>query len=112
MNINGKEFEFDIADVDCMERFEKARNNLLERSENAKAGSTGAENLRIACKIVYDFFDKVLYEGAGEKIFDGKLNFRICLEVCNKFIEECLNELDTLNKKYSKYSPNRAQRRA
>ena len=112
MKINGKEFEFDIADADCMERYEKALQIIQEESKNAKLSGAPSEKLKVSCQLVFNFFDEVLGRGAADKIFEGKMNFRTCFEVYEQFIDDCSESCQSLTQKLSKYSSNRAQRRA
>ena len=112
MKINGKEFEFDIADVDCMGRYENALQVIQEASKNAKTVGTPSEKLKALCQLVFDFFNTVIGAGAANKIFEGKMNFRVCFEVYEQFVNDCSESCQSLTQKLSKYSANRAQRRA
>lgn len=112
MIINGKEFDFDIADADCMERYENALQEMQESSKNMQIVASNAEMLRKTCQLVHDFFDKVLGENAANTLFDGKMNFRVCFQVYEEFVNACTEECQELTNALSKYSSNRAQRRA
>ena len=59
-----------------------------------------------------EFSGKVLLKN----FFDGKMNLRVCEECYDSFIAVCEKEINAVNKRrnsvVSKYTPNRAQRRA
>ena len=112
MKINEKELEFDIADVDCMERYENALKVMQVKSKNAQKGGSAANRMREACQLVYDFFDSILGEGKANEIFNGKMNFKVCFEVYEKFVNDCTESCQSLTQSLNKYSANRAQRRA
>lgn len=111
MIINGKEFDFDIADVDNMERYEKALHDMQDTAKNAKKGLSTVENARLICKGARDFFDTVLGDGKSKDIFGEKDNVRTAYDVLEKFIEDCSKEYESINNRFNKYSSNRAQRR-
>lgn len=111
MKINGKEFDFDVADVDCMERYESALKVMQEKSKNAKKGGSVASRMREACQLVFEFFNTVIGKGAADKIFEGKTNFRVCFGVYEQFVNDCTESCQSLTQSLNKYSANRAQRR-
>ena len=112
MKINGKEFEFDIADVESMEKYEKALNSIQLKTKNEQKYTSSAQKMKAACEMVFEFFNDLLGPDASEIIFGGKMNARVCFTTYEKFIEDCSNACNELGQTFSKYSSNRAQRRS
>ena len=109
MKINNKEFDFDIAEVENLEKYESALNNLQEKTANQPEFATNIERIKRSCEIVNEFFDDILGAGASVEIFDGKLNFRTAYVVYEEFIANCTKEFEGIANTFSKYSPNRVK---
>ena len=71
---------------------------------------TPAEGIRQECKIVKDFFDYVLGDGASKKIFGDKNSLRDCLQAFEDLINERDRQLNNFKKVVNKYSPERLKR--
>ena len=103
---NDVELEIDMDDVEFLERYEKVFESIEPREKN----------LEKVGKISEIIFDGIFEEGTSEKLFDGKMNLRVCEECYDSFIAVCEKEINAVNKRrnsvVSKYTPNRAQRRA
>lgn len=100
--LNGKEYELDLFDVDIAENFDRAFLEFSEKAtaEGKKEYKSLSEGMKIGCDIIFDFFDNAFGKGTAENIFDGKRNYKLCLNTykeCsaqyNKFIEEMPKEL-------------------
>ena len=103
--LNGKEYELDLFDVDVAENFDKAFLEFSEKAtaEGKKEYKSLSEGMKIGCDIIFDFFDNAFGKGTAENIFDGKRNYKLCLNTYkewsdqyNKFIEELPKELNTI----------------
>ena len=100
--LNSKEFELDLFDVNVAENFDRAFLEFSEKAtaEGKKEYKSLSEGMKIGCDIIFDFFDNAFGKGTAENIFDGKRNYKLCLNTykeCsaqyNKFIEEMPKEL-------------------
>lgn len=111
MKIGNKEFDFDVADAECMERYEKALNEMQKRTKATSKGETASERMKHACQLVFDFFDQVVGEGTSKQLFGEKMNFRVCFTTYQEFISDCSRECDEFTQTLNQYSSNRAQRR-
>lgn len=112
---NDFEAEFDFADADSMEAFEKSMAQLREdEKELPKTGSASAI-LRSQCKWLRDFFDRIFGDGSGEKICGKKDNFSLCRDAYVDFLDfieiQKQDYINEANEVRGKYSANRAQRR-
>lgn len=111
---NGAEYECDVRDADTSERFEDAVEKMKEEEKNLPKTGKTSELIRAHCKLIKDFFDRVLGEGAGNALCTEKSNVSKCYAAYEAFLEVIrLQKDDIVNSKntFSKYS-NREQRRA
>lgn len=111
---NGVEYEFDVRDADASEKFEDAVDKMqAEEIAMPKAGKT-SELIRAHCKLIKDFFDRVLGDGAGDAVCSEKNNISLCYGAYEAFLEVVRSQKDDIlraKNTFSKYS-NRQQRRA
>ena len=101
MLINGVEFEIDFTDADLIERIDKKVKEVEEQGkelEKNKKNITPAEGIRQECKIVKEFFDYVLGDGASKKIFGDKNSLRDCLQAFEDLINERNRQLNNFKK--------------
>ena len=113
MLINGVEFEIDFTDADLIERIDKKVKEVEEQGkelEKNKKNITPAEGIRQECKIVKEFFDYVLGDGASKKIFGDKNSLRDCLQAFEDLVNERNRQLNNFKKVVNKYSPDRLKR--
>ena len=115
MTINGIEFDIDFTDAEFLEKIEEGSKKVYEEAEKIKAEnedkkSTLSEGIRQECKIIKDFLDYVLGEGASEKIFKNKNSLNECLKVFEDIINTRNNQYNDFMTKFSKYSPERFKR--
>lgn len=118
-SVNGKEIElnFDIEDAGCMEKYESALDIVKSRTSNIdNKDKKMSQKLRESCEIVFDFFNEISGPGTDKQIFGDKVNYRICYQAFESFIDEANQKIEGFNAELKesnmKYSPNRAQRRA
>lgn len=112
--INGQEFEFDLADADVLEGMLKAFETVdEEQKELQKTGAT-VSFVRDYCNIYYRMFDNLFGPGAGDKIFGGKHNIRVCEETADDFIAFANRQVEKVNQrrnaKNQKYYPGKNQK--
>ena len=97
---NDVELEIDMEDVDFLEKYEGAFDNLdIKEKELQKTGKK-SEIARGYCGMFYNLFDEIFGPGTGKKLMGEKMNVRIC--DANKRQNAMIN----------KFKPNRTQRRA
>lgn len=111
---NGVKYEFDVRDADASEKFENAVEKMREEEAAISKIGKSSELIRAHCKLIKDFFDRVLEDGAGNAVCTEKNNISICYAAYEAFLEVVrLQRDDILRAKntFGKYS-NRQQRRA
>lgn len=111
---NGVEYEVDVRDADTSEKFEEAVEKMkTEEAAMPKTGKT-SELIRAHCKLIKDFFDRVLGDGAGNAVCSEKNNISLCYGAYEEFLEVVRSQKDDIvraRNTFGKYS-NRQQRRA
>lgn len=85
IKVLNQEFDFDIFDLDAMERYENAHKNYVAAMTKARGADVSA--LRASCDAIAEFLESVLGEGAREKLFGGKTNYRQYLQAGYDLIE-------------------------
>ena len=124
MKILEKEIEFDFFDADEMEKWDKYVEKMKADKDKLNFKSMKqSEFIREFCKIVEECFDSIFGEGTSKKLFQGKQNFRLCVEAYKDLVKarkeqnkEIVNEMNSLQEELKEigkeYAPNRATRRA
>ena len=110
---NDNEFDFDARDADDAERLEKAVDDLNEAEKAAPKDGKSSELIRSHCKMIKDFFDTCLGEGAGVLICGEKNRINECYEAYDAFLKMVRGQKNYITDKgntFRQYS-NRAQRR-
>lgn len=111
---NGAEYEFDVRDADDAEKFEEAIERMKDEEKDVPKTGKTSDIIRAQCKMLKNFFDLCLGEGAGVAICTEKSNIHTHYDAYEQFLlfvraqkEDILSAKNT----FAKYS-NRQQRRA
>lgn len=113
INLNGVNFDIDFTDADLIEKIEKEikeverKNDELEKIKNT---ISPAEGIRQACKIIKDFIDCVLGEGASQKIFGNKDSLAFCTKIFRDIVEMRDKQYTDFENLVEQYSPERIER--
>lgn len=113
MTINGVEFDIDVTDADFIEKYEfkyKEVEEQINDLDKKKNTISIVEGIRQECKIIKDFLDYVLGEGASEKIFKGKDSLNLCLNAFEDIIDNVDKQHREMQERMNKYSPERLKR--
>jgi len=111
MTINGIQFDVDFTDADIIEKIEQGSKKVYEEAARTKEQIlTPAEGIRQECKIMKEFLDYVLGEGASKKIFGEKDSLKDCLQVFENVINQKEEQYNTILNKVNLYSPERVDR--
>ncbi|ALY06957.1 hypothetical protein JY817_18730 [Clostridioides difficile] len=118
MLINNIELkDFDIYDADEYENIEKTIGlTITETGKVEKEATKGYEMIRDICNLIFKCFDDIFGEGTSNKMFGDKRNLKVCSNAFFELIEEVNRQKQEGEEFFasavSKYTPNRAQRRA
>lgn len=110
------EKDIDFADVDFLERLEKAKRLMTEDAKQVPKTGKTANIVRAQCKCYFNFFDRVFGEKTHETMFDGRTSLNLCLDAIDALLSFENSEAAKLNERYSDYTVrhhgNRQQKRA
>lgn len=111
MKINNVEYDIDFTDADFIERMDEGIKKVQEKVKTFKNEDLSvAEGIRQECKIIKDFFDYVLGEGASKEIFGEKNSLNLCIKAFEDIVEAKEQQLKSFKEKINKYSPDRLMR--
>ena len=114
--INGKAYELDLQDAETAELYEEVFEQLGKEEKTLPKDGKPSVRIRAYWQLFVNLFDRLFGEGSGIAIVGEKANVRICNEVYDDFLafvsKQKQESVDYQNSIVSKYSPNRAQRRA
>lgn len=113
ITINGVELELDLMDADVMEKYEKLNQEIVEKVKEPSQykGLSNAEGMRLQCRCVDDFFDKLFGAGTAQKVFGGGNNLGIRLDAFAQ-VSQMSGDIDKrVNELTSKYGVGRIDRR-
>ena len=91
-----REFKIDLADIEAVERFEKALKNANEFKPQA---NTMAGALKEQCQIVRKFFDECFGNGASQERFGDKWNIAEHIEALIEVIDNAYEAVEGLTTK-------------
>lgn len=124
MKILGKEIEFDFFDADAMEKWDKYTEEMKNTINKLNVKNMKqSEFIRKFCTAIEKCFDGIFGEGTSKEIFEGKQNFKLCVNAYKDLVQgrkeqdnELSNEMKDIQKELDEmnkdYSVNRATRRA
>lgn len=114
MKINGIDLEdLDFYDLEVAEKYDKVLADLKKNDENNKSISVSmTEVVKTQCETIFNVFNTMFGVGTDKKIFGEKVNLKICLKAFAELVDHANEQKADLEKVSSKYSANRAQRRA
>ena len=123
MKILNKEVEFSFTDADNMEKLENSIETAQQKMEKINQNEKTSAIISNTYDIISECLDNIFGEGFSAEIFEGKKEFRNCIKAFSDLIQarneqdkELEEEFDNLQKSINlaetKYSGNRATRRA
>ena len=107
------EAEIDFTDVDFLENLEEAKRLMQEEAKQIPKTGKTADIIRAQCQ--FNFFDRVIGEGAHEAMFLGMTSLNSCLDATDALLAFENSEAVKMNERYSEYTVqqhgNRQQKR-
>lgn len=114
MKILNIELNFDFADADDLEKYEKAFPKALEELNTVKWNDEKASSsVGKFCDVIFKFFDEIFGEGTSQKMFNGKRNYQKCLNAFKEIVDAKKAqdaEIDKSLEYLEQYSPDRVKR--
>lgn len=113
---NGATLELNLQDVETAERYEVAFDEMAAREKAFPKDGKNSAIFRAYCEMMYALFDAIFGEGTSQKLMGEKLDAGVCTEAYESFLDfvnkQAVNAVERRAGIVTKYSPNRAQRRA
>lgn len=112
---NGVELELDMTDPGVVEKYELSCKKMEDESKAMPKDGMKSVLIRHYCTMIRNFLDRIFGEGTSNKLVEKESGIALtdCYESFLDFVAS-QNQLlsDKQNRITSRYSPNRAQRRA
>lgn len=116
MQINGVELNFDFGSISFTEKFDVALQKMQSNSNSIKECKTEAEVKRKFVQELHQFINEVWGDDTYEKIGIDPDRFSDNADLLTNIADESnrlrMEDQERIKKLASKYTPNRAQRRA
>ena len=88
MKILGKEIEFDFFDADAMEKWDKYTEEMKNTINKLNVKNMKqSEFIRKFCTAIEKCFDGIFGEGTSKEIFEGKQNFKLCVNAYKDLVQ-------------------------
>ena len=100
------EAEIDFTDVLFLENLEDAKQAMKEEAARVPKTGKTADIIRAQCQCYFNFFDRVIGEGAHEEMFQGKISLNACLDAADELLKFENDEATKLNGRYSEQRRN------
>ena len=101
MKILNKEIDFDFFDAKQMKKYEeeseKAQKEIKDMMVNIKTMKQ-SELINKTCDIIEQCFDSVFGENSSKKIFEGKKNFRLCINAFRDLVKARKEQEEAIDK--------------
>lgn len=115
-SINGHSFVLDMQDAETTERYEAAFAQMEKNEKTLPKDGKHSEIIHAYCGMFRRLFLAMFGEAADVKIMGEKDNARTAIEAYESFLEFVSGQKETIvetqNRVITRFSPNRAQRRA
>ena len=115
-HIHDHDFELGMQDADVLDRYEAAFAAMTVNEKGLPKDGKASDRIRAYCGMFRTLFDDIFGEGTAQKIFGDTNNARVVNEVYEDFLEFVSSQAgyitEAQNRISSRFSPNRAQRRA
>lgn len=110
MIIRNVEIDFDFLDADDLEKFEREAQKLQQIIDReVKKQYTGIEIIKVQCRMIENFFNKVFGDGVADKLFKKKNSLSDHLLLFEEVIKAKQQNDKELENRFKKYQPRKAK---
>lgn len=115
MLIMGHEVQdLDFLDADVLEKVEAAGEKVVNECKKAEKAKKESEGVRIQCKAIAEFINKLFGAGTAEKLIKNGSNLFTCINVYSEVVtaieQSKIEQNQEFEKLFSKYSIERIKR--
>lgn len=115
--INGVSLPLDLSDADVMARYEDAFEAMSRDEAGIPKDGRGSERIRGYCQMYRNLYDRIFGEGIAARIFDGQpTSSEVYENVYASFMDFVMGQTTEIANRraafLSRFTPNRAQKRA
>ena len=110
--INGVELELDLMDADVVERFDNLNAEIAEiKNPEHYEGLSNADCMRVQCRMVDSYFDRLFGEGTADRIFPKRNNLGDRMEAFGQTVSMSKEQGSIIKSMTEKYTGQRVQNR-
>ena len=115
--INGISLPLDLSDADVMARYEDAFEAMGKDETSIPKDGRGSERIRGYCNMYRNLYDRIFGDGTAARIFEGlPTSSEVYENVYESFLDFVMGQTEEIANRraafLSRFTPNRAQKRA
>ena len=103
LEMNGKEFEFDLFDMETAQKYESAFEKVMETLNGIGEGEKFSTSIKKQCDAIRACVDDVFGEGTGTQVCGEKYNLITHLDAFEALVDEAVRQRKTLDDRGRKY---------
>lgn len=113
VTINGVELELDLMDADVVEEFDNLNAEIAAEIKNPEhyEGLSNADCMRVQCRMIESYFDRLFGEGTADRIFPKHNNLGDRLEAFGQTVSMSKEQGSIIKSMTEKYTGQRVQNR-
>lgn len=112
MKVRDVELSFNMFNARDLERYETALEEFHGQCRGREEGERASETIRRQCAAVGAFFDAVVGEESRKALVKDPDDLLECMDTFAEFVDAANAQKSVMEERVSRYSPNRAARRA
>lgn len=113
VTINEVELELDLMDADVVEKFDNLNAEIAVEIKNPEhyEGLSNADCMRVQCRMVDSYFDRLFGEGTADRIFPKRNNLGDRIEAFGQTVSMSKEQDSIIKSMTEKYTGQRVQNR-
>lgn len=101
--MNGKEFEFDLFDMETAQKYESAFEKVMDRLNGIDEKEKFSVSIKKQCDAIRACIDDVFGEGTGIQVCGEKYNLTTYLDAFEALVDEAVRQRKTLDDRGRKH---------
>lgn len=103
LTMNGKEFEFDLFELETTKKYEKAFRNVVEKMENMDEKIMLSESIVIQCDTIRTCIDEIFGEGTGIEVCGENYNLTTHMNAFDALVDEAARQRAAYDNRENRY---------